>query len=112
MSSLWDEVQNLKATMKQWEIVTLNKTSGKFVTEYIFDSKYTDWNFAILNAHVEGGNGNDYAPRITLGNNSLSCLGASNYHTSKTITFTKSGNKIVVNDSSTSGETLKVMFYK
>ena len=112
MKELWDEVQNLKATAKSWEIVTLSKSSGKFVCEYIFDSKYSDWNFAILSAFAQGGNENIYVPQISLSNNTLKCTAAQGYLESNNFQFVKSGNKIIVNNVAQSGSTLTVLFYK
>ena len=114
MSSLWDEVQNLKATMKQWEIVTLNKSGSS----YPFDSKYADWNFLVLVA------GSEYRSDVTTeykvnynsysGKMSWSTSGANKYSVSYSQTFNKSGNtiKIPYTYEISLPATITVLFYK
>lgn len=47
MEALWNEVQNLKATAKSWEIVTINPASNKYLIPEKFRS---GWNWCILSS--------------------------------------------------------------
>ena len=106
MQSLWNEVQNLKATTKQWEIVTCNKSGNG----YVFDSKYLDWNFVVIGGFM-GATGDGY---ITWQNNNGGIyvrarnLTSDNYY----FTWSKSGNLIVPNLKSEMKNSITVLFYK
>ena len=106
MEALWNEVQNLKATAKSWEIVTLNRSGDG----YIFDSKYNDYKFVVLSAfmgatgdgyiQLQGDNGGVYVRARN--------LSGDNYY----FTWSKSGNLIVPALKSEMKSTIKVLFYK
>lgn len=106
MEALWNEVQNLKATMKEWEIVTCNKSGNG----YVFDSKYLDWNFVVIGGfmgatgdgyiQLQGDNGGVYVRAVN--------LSGDNYY----FTWSKSGNLIVPALKSEMKSTIKVLFYK
>ena len=106
MEALWNEVQNLKATMKEWEIVTCNKSGNG----YVFDSKYLDWNFVVIGGFM-GATGDGY---ITWQNNNGGIyvravnLTSANYY----FTWSKSGNLIVPNLKSKMKNSITVLFYK
>lgn len=94
-------MQNLKATAKSWEIVTL-KSSGKV---YPFDSKYASWNWIVLTGKMDL-NVNGYCNR---NHNSFSSF-TRNQKLSGS--WSKSGNSITDGMNYTDGRTLTVLFYK
>ena len=102
MKELWDEVQNLNATAKSWEIVTL-KLSGKV---YPFDSKYASWNWIVLTGELEQRNGQNY---FHCNRNYNSTHTQADYSTS--FSWAKSGNTITTNVNFP-GTSITVLFYK
>ena len=102
MKELWDEVQNLKATAKSWEIVTL-KLSGKV---YPFDSKYASWNWIVLTGELEQRNSQNY---FHCNRNYNSTHTQADNSTS--FSWAKSGNTITTNVNSP-GISITVLFYK
>ncbi len=102
MEALWNEVQNLKATAKSWEIVTL-RLSGKV---YPFDSKYADWNWIVLTGNLEQRDGQNYSHC----NRSYNSTNTQSDR-SKSFSWGKSGNTITTNVSDP-GIQITVLFYK
>lgn len=103
MKELWDEVQNLKTTMKQWEIVTLNRSG---YNEYPFDSKYSNWNYIVLNGNMRD------ALTYRRSANSIS-ISINSDTGNKNFSWTKNGNKIVANTyDKDNSATITVLFYK
>ena len=101
METLWNEVQNLKATAKSWEIVTLKHSNGS----YPFDSKYANWNWIVLTGKMSL-DVNGYCNR---NHNSFNSF-ARNQKLSGS--WSKSGNSITDGKNYTDGRTLTVLFYK
>ncbi len=106
MEILWNEVQNLKATAKSWEIVTL-RLSGKV---YPFDSKYANWNYVVLTGFM-GAVGDGYVNWLNNGSINVRSrnLNADNYE----FKWNKSGNSIVPSQTREFGNgVITVLFYK
>ncbi len=102
MEALWNEVQNLKATAKSWEIVTL-KLSGEV---YPFDSKYASWNWIVLTGELQQRNDQNYSH---CNRNYNSTHTQADYSTS--FSWEKSGNTITTNVNFP-GTSITVLFYK
>ena len=102
MQSLWNEVQNLKATAKSWEIVTLKYSNGS----YPFNSKYANWNWIVLTGELEKRNGQNY---FHCNRNYNSTHTQADYSTS--FSWAKSGNAITTNVNFP-GTSITVLFYK
>lgn len=111
MKELWDEVQNLKATAKSWEIVELVLTSRR---TFPFDSKFSSYKFSVLkfNAGYDTDTG---SINISVDNNVFKpqCFNAGE---TGNITFTKSGNNIIANQDylypNSGRRSITVLFYK
>lgn len=110
MSSLWDEVQNLKATMKQWEIVTLNKTSTAFTYGPI-PEKYLDWNWEVLTGSTNSPFVDENLTSFSKSNNSFNVKTNGN---SQNVSWSKSGNNIKINIGRGDwiSSSITVLFYK
>lgn len=103
MKELWDEVQNLKATAKSWEIVTLNINGSN---TYPFPSKYSNWNWIVLAGRMTS----QEAMLYTRNHNSLSVRTEDN----KTVSgaWTKTENSIKAPAIINNSNTITVLFYK
>ena len=104
MKELWDEVQNLKGSMKQWEIVTLTRNSSYTPVQYPFDNKYSSYNWIVLKGMISSGHYNR--------NQNTSYIGTDQ---NRNLGWEKSGNIIRVIGSFTqreTSETITVLFYK
>lgn len=111
MKELWDEVQNLKVTAKSWEIVTLNK-SGK--TNFPFDSKFSSYNFIVLKYNIRYmSDGSTYSYARNYNNDNFG-INYENNRKNGNISFSKSGNNLVVNQGYPDelSSTITVLFYK
>lgn len=119
MKELWDEVQNLKATAKSWEIVTLNKSGGTYGTTYPFDSKYASWNFIVVtgklyNNYTRSSN-SSASVTVNTNYNNISANTGGNMSYGFSFSYTKSGNSIQMNGYKSYSETpntITVLFYK
>lgn len=106
-------MQNLKATMKEWEIVTLRRSGNS----YPFDSKFASYNFLIVNGYAATsytvGSSQAFC-NITINKNSYSAEGGSDgmYDGRGNFTFSKSGNNIVLSGAKNYKNELTVLFYK
>lgn len=100
MQGLYDEIQNLKATAKSWEIVTLTRSGS--TKNFPFDSKYADWNFIVLS----GGTSN-----FSVNYNTFKAYSSDGWNT---LTYTKSGNELVISYTKTPSVNgnITVLFYK
>lgn len=103
MSALWEEVQNLKATAKNWEIVTLTKGGSS----YPFDSKYSTYNFIVLTGRMYSSDVAEYSRDYN--SNSFTTKRQTTYSWA----WTKSGNSIVPGGTfKNASDTITVLFYK
>lgn len=100
MQGLYDEIQKLKATGNSWEIVALTRSGS--TKNFPFDSKYADWNFIVLS----GGTRN-----FSVDYNTFSAYANGEWNT---LTYTKSGNALVISYTETPSVNgnITVLFYK
>lgn len=109
MEELWDEVQSLRTTMKQWEVVTLkNQNHGTTRQQiYPFDSKFSAYNFCVLSgsSHIKADSSEE--TEFYINNSGRGCGG----NGSGSITWSKSGNNIIASGGFSS-QTVTVLFYK
>lgn len=90
----------MKANMKTYEIVTLNK---KDYNIYPFDTKYSDYNFIVLEGFIRLKNGESYSRKQNL----VSASSQGDFE------WKKEGNTLVVGSvRRDNSDTIKVLFYK
>lgn len=109
-------MQNLKATAKSWEIVTLNKNGNS----YPFNSKYIGWNFIVIKGSLGYSYQDDsrgkasYTLDVNSNSYNIYARAAENHGivVRGTSTFSISGNNIIANRNENLSSEITVLFYK